>query len=105
MGIQEILNSNLDIANIKVELTLKELMEFADQQRESSPLALKTIEPLLTQDEVINILKVDSTTLWRWNNRRYLLSFKIGGKVRYRQADITAFIKREGGEAFIAEQS
>ncbi len=98
MDIQTILSSNLDLANIKVELTLKELMEFADQQRESSPIALKTIEPLLTQDEVINILKVDSTTLWRWRKRGYLTAIKMGGKIRYREAEIEAFIKREGGE-------
>ncbi len=100
-----ILAEHLSDATVKVEVTLETLIDLYDHIESSRREQPTAIEPLLTQEEVTNILKVDTTTLWRWNKSGYLLSLKIGGKVRYRQADITAFIKREGGEAFIAEQS
>ncbi|MFI3316774.1 MAG: helix-turn-helix domain-containing protein [Rikenellaceae bacterium] len=92
-----ILAEHLNDANVKFEVsltTLIELLDYVEANRREQP---KSIEPLLTQEEVINILKVDGTTLWRWRSRQYLNAIKIGGKIRYRQEDIAALINEEGG--------
>lgn len=52
-------------------------------------------ETLLTPEQVAKQLVVEETTLAVWRStRRQPLSFvKIGALVRYRQADVQAFIK------------
>ena len=55
----------------------------------------KDDDALLTKKEVMNRLGVSSTTLWNWENDRYLLPVKIGRKIFYRLGDI---IKLRGGK-------
>ncbi len=96
-----ILAEHLDLqdAKIRFEVTLNTLIDLIDYYTETkSKPQTKSIEPLLTQEEVINILKVDSSTLWRWRQIDYLKSIKIGGKLRYRQDDIIALVNEEGGD-------
>lgn len=52
-------------------------------------------EPLLTPEQVAKQLVVEETTLAVWRStRRQPLSFvKIGALVRYRRADVQAFIQ------------
>lgn len=92
-----ILAEHLGDANVRFEVSLNTLIELVDYVETSRKEQPKSIEPLLTQEEVISILKVDSTTLWRWRNRGYLNAIKVGGKIRYRQEDIVALINEEGG--------
>lgn len=92
-----ILAEHLGDANVRFEVSLNTLIELVDYVETSRKEQPKSIEPLLTQEEVISILKVDSTTLWRWRNRGYLNAIKVGGKIRYRQVDIVALIEEEGG--------
>lgn len=56
----------------------------------------KNIEPLLTEAEVSNVLKVPSATLASWRSKGHIqgLPFvKVGGGVRYIRADVESFIK------------
>ena len=55
----------------------------------------KDDDALLTKKEVMERLGVSSTTLWNWENDRYLLPVKIGRKIFYRLGDI---IKLRGGK-------
>lgn len=55
----------------------------------------KDDDVLLTKKEVMERLGVSSTTLWNWENDRYLLPVKIGRKIFYRLGDI---IKLRGGK-------
>jgi len=59
------------------------------------PIAL---EPLLTPDEAAAILRVSTGTLavWRCTQRYPLRFIKIGRSVRYRRADVDAFIEKGG---------
>ena len=52
----------------------------------------KDDDVLLTKKEVMKRLGVSSTTLWNWENDRYLLPVKIGRKVFYRLSDINQLL-------------
>ena len=59
------------------------------------------IQKLLTPDEAAEVLGISTATLavWRCTNRYTLCHVKCGRLVRYREADIEAFIsqRRHGG--------
>ena len=52
------------------------------EQRENKP------EVYLTAEETAKRLQVDRSTLWRWNKEGYLVSTKVGSKVRYKLSDV-----------------
>lgn len=58
-------------------------------QRENKP------ETYLTAEETAKRLKVDRSTLWRWNKEGYLVSAKVGSKVRYKLSDVERIQKGE----------
>jgi len=49
-------------------------------------------EEFYTLGEVIKILKVSRTTLWRWRNERGLRMVRIHGVVRVRKSDLNSFL-------------
>ena len=49
-------------------------------------------EEFYTLGEVIKILKVSCTTLWRWRNERGLRMVRIHGVVRVRKSDLNSFL-------------
>lgn len=56
------------------------------------PEAPLPIPPLLTAREVMAILKVGRTTLYQLTKSGQIRSLKVGGEVRYRQADLESYI-------------
>lgn len=50
-------------------------------------------EIYITAKEAAKMLGVTLSTLWRWDNDKYLEKTKIGNKVRYRLSDIERMIK------------
>jgi len=53
-------------------------------------------EKYLTREEVSKMLKVDYTTLWRWNKSNKLCCHKIGErKVVYLLSDVEACLKKK----------
>lgn len=46
-----------------------------------------------TVDEVVSLLGVSKTTLWRWSKEKYLNPVEIGGKRRYRMSDIKKLLE------------
>lgn len=55
---------------------------------------------LFTLDEVVSYLKVGKSTVRRWIQKGKLPSVKVGGRVRIKEDDLTAFIERETREFF-----
>jgi len=49
-------------------------------------------EAFYTLGEVIKILKVSRTTLWRWRNERGLRMVRIHGVIRIRKLDLGHFL-------------
>ena len=51
----------------------------------------KNIPPdqeLLTRDEACMLLKVDSSTLWRWTNKGKITAYGIGSKRFYKKEEL-----------------
>ncbi|MBQ8866668.1 MAG: helix-turn-helix domain-containing protein [Bacteroidaceae bacterium] len=49
----------------------------------------------LSAEETARRLKVDRSTLWRWNKDGYLITTKVGNKVRYKLSDVERIQKGE----------
>ena len=47
-------------------------------------------EKLLTRKEVAEFLRVDLSTLWRWEKKHpdYLTPIRVGKSVRYKESDL-----------------
>lgn len=67
---------------------------------------IKNYEPkipteLLTVQEVAEMLKVDRSTLWNWQQKQTLVPYGIGARVYYRRSDIEKALillgKKKGG--------
>jgi predicted DNA-binding transcriptional regulator AlpA len=72
---------------------LKEL--WREILKEAEKLATeKTKDSLITADEVCEILKVSLTTIWRWQQKEYLIPVYIGGKKRYKMSDIQRIVQK-----------
>jgi hypothetical protein len=97
MNYRDLLNSG---ANVSVTLKLEDLREILREMvgglkpfpKDSLP------EEFLSRKEVLNILKIDSSTLWSWEKTGYIKSFPFGGRKRYRRADVEVIrTGRKGG--------
>jgi excisionase family DNA binding protein len=45
-------------------------------------------QELLTRDEACMLLKVDSSTLWRWTNKGKITAYGIGSKRFYKKEEL-----------------
>lgn len=67
---------------------IKETREQLEQQ-----IAEANEESYPTVDEVVSMLGVSKTTLWRWAKLRYLNPVEIGGKRRYKMSDVKRLLE------------
>lgn len=51
-------------------------------------------EEYMTIEQVAELLKVEKTTLWRWNKSGYLVRFDVGGQKRYKKSDVHRLLKK-----------
>ena len=92
MAIQELITSGS--SNTILMLTPAMLQEFAATLiSEASERLRKEEERTYTPAEFAERHRVDKSTLWRWNRDGLLKKTIIGGKVFYRDSDLT---KKEG---------
>ena len=101
-------NSNINLLelaaampNAILQISAGDLCDFAHRLIESATdVARLQIEranlskELLTIEEVADMLKVSKMTLSRWNLNGTLQKIEIGGKRRYRRADVEAAIEQ-----------
>lgn len=101
-------NSNINLLelaaampNAILQISAGDLCDFAHRLIESATdVARLQIEranlskELLTIEEVADMLKVSKMTLYRWNLNDTLSKIEIGGKRRYRRADVEAIIEQ-----------
>lgn len=75
--------------NVSITLNVKDLQEVINYTISATRKELEQIvtddktESYLTPKQVSQMLGVDTSTLWRWNKRGYLIPIEIGGKRRY----------------------
>ena len=87
--------------NAILQISAGDLCDFANRLIESATdVARLQIEranlskELLTIEEVADMLKVSKMTLYRWNLNDTLPKIEIGGKRRYRRADVEAIVEQ-----------
>ena len=96
MDIKTLLDSG---ANVTLSVTPADLREFALAiAKEIIDSTKEVVENPLQKDyftmaEATGIFRVDFSTLYNWNRKGYLKSFKIGGRVYYRRSDVEALLQ------------
>ncbi len=105
VSLNELLTNPNFKGSVKIEVTGPDLLDFGKEivrstldKAESSKHETEP-EEYLTRDEVSKLLKVCTTTLWHWNRKGILNSFRIGNKVRYKRSQISdsfTLIKKGG---------
>ncbi len=94
MSIQEIIKSGANVSITVSALELKEfLLSLISERDEEKRKHIPVPETYLTQEEVATKLRVDKSTLWRWDKSGYLTKVRVGGKVRYRLSDVTKLME------------
>lgn len=95
MSIQDIINTG---ANITLAVSANDLREFArtivEQTKNDieASIAESRSEVYYTPEQVVSMLNVSKMTLWRWNEKNYLKTVKVGGLIRYRKSDINKIL-------------
>ena len=95
------LNEIAAIGGVSVTVSASDLKQFAKELVcEARIDAVKQMqaqqnEKYLSRKEVAERLKVDLSTLHRWNQSGYLCAVKVGSKVRYLLSDVTKLEKGE----------
>ena len=79
---------------VTVSVSLEELRAWHDELVAAGAASVipkpPAKEELLTRREVLQMLGVDASTLWRWAKTGYLVPVGYGGRKRYRAADVRA---------------
>lgn len=68
---------------------LAELLEQESLEREKRSKE----ETYLTRDQVMDMLNISSTTLWRWMKQKYLVPIEIGAKRLYLRSEVERLLK------------
>ena len=64
-----------------IEKSLKEVIK-------NNPQNIPPDQELLTREEACMLLKVDSSTLWRWTNKGKITAYGIGSKRFYKKEEL-----------------
>lgn len=96
MSINELIKSG---ANVTLAVSAndlrewhKEVIEDTKRQLEESIVAEKT-ESYLSAKQVCDMLNIDASTLWRWQQKGYLVPAKAGNKRRFRLSEVNNLLK------------
>jgi len=71
-----------ELKQIIKEVIKEELLEVRKQ------LAEKDSDVLMSRQETIDFLKIDSSTLWSWTNKGKIDCYGIGNRRYYKKADV-----------------
>ena len=87
---------------ISITITAEELKEFATQliaetkQQLEQEVSDNKAVTYLSGENVMDMLKISKSTLWRWKQRGYLIPVRIGGNDRYLSTDIDRLLQKGG---------
>lgn len=81
------------LGDVHLTVTANDLIEFAHQivadiQKKSE--LTQAEDEMMTKQQVMDYLKVKSTTLWVWDKKGILKPHKVGRKCYYSKAEILA---------------
>ena len=99
MSITEIIKTGV---NVTVAVGINELREWHKEIIEDTKKQLEEVvlsdkmETYPTVKQVAEILRVDASTLWRWNRSGYLKTIEFGGGRRYKMSDVKRLLNGKG---------
>ena len=76
-----------------LQQTIYDAVDATRRKLEDEVINLKS-EKFLTINQVVEILSISRTTLWHWIKKGYIIPTEVGGKKRFKQSDIYAFLKQ-----------
>lgn len=86
------MTKNLTILHEVTPEQINTLFEGLQKEIKELKTNFEPIKPtdILTVNEVAEMLKVDRSTLWNWQQKGTLVPYGIGARVYYRRSDIEA---------------
>ena len=91
INIHDLINEGY--GDIQIKVTLNELKAFADHLiagQQVSKMPESEEEEMMTRQQVMDYLKIKSTTLFNWKKKGILMPSTVGRKVFYLKSDILA---------------
>jgi len=61
---------------------------FQENQNTKSESESDDDDDLMTREQVLELLKINSSTLWHWQNRGRIIVYKIATKCYYKRSEI-----------------
>lgn len=86
--------------NITLSISVDDLREWHKEvindtkQRLEDAIASEKQESYLGAQQVCDMLGMNMTTLWRWENKGYLVPAKVGGKRRFKYSEVKNILER-----------
>ena len=74
--------SRQDLTQLIKEIVRSQLEDFKETLNTHNP------DELLTREEACKLLKVDSSTLWRWTNKGKVIAYGIGSRRFYKKEEL-----------------
>ena len=91
ININDLINEGY--GDIQIKVTLNELKAFADHLiagQQVSKMPESEEEEMMTRQQLMDYLKIKSTTLFNWKKKGILMPSTVGRKVFYLKSDILA---------------
>ena len=83
------MKSNQIIFDVLSKEELKDLVgRSLEEVIKNNSLTQPTDQELLTREETCELLKVDSSTLWRWTNKGKVKAYGIGNRRFYKKEEL-----------------
>ena len=89
------MNKNQIIFDVLSKEELEDLIgKSLEEVIKNNPFNCPPDQELLTREEACKLLKVDSSTLWRYTNKGYITAYGIGSRRFYKKEElISSLIK------------
>lgn len=97
MNLYDLLQDN---KNLNITISAEQLIEVVDycivqtKQQLEDAIASEKQESYLGAQQVCDMLGMNMTTLWRWENKGYLVPAKVGGKRRFKYSEVKNILER-----------
>ena len=83
------MNKNQIIFDVLSKKELEDLIgKSLKEVIKNNPQNIPPDQELLTRDEACKLLKVDSSTLWRWTNKGKITAYGIGSRRFYKKEEL-----------------
>lgn len=87
MNIRDLVSIGGNVQVVVSAADLKEFFEDLQEERKTASLPQQQ-ETNLTLEEVLAILHITKSTIWRWGKQGYLVPIRVGRRKFYKKSDI-----------------